>query len=277
MVSWEGLDRSLFMLAVAAYSVAACLAAGQLYRQNRLLDTALGGTIILGLIGNGLAIVTRTLASGHLPFANMYEFGLVFVFVTVIIASIFERRYETYNLHVFVMPIVVILASTVMISYHASRPLVPALKSWWLIIHVVTAVIAYGALATACAVATMYLWRYRLVPNGHDGGAGCLWPSLESLEMVADRLVSWAMPFLTLLIVTGAIWAEYAWGSYWQWDPKETWSLITWVVYAIYLHGRRVMGWRGVRAMWLIIIGFIAVLITFVGINLLKAGLHAYF
>lgn len=277
MVNWEGLDRSLFMLALVAYSIAACVAAGQLYSQSQWQYKTLRGAMIFGLISNGAAIVIRTMESGHLPFADMYEFGIVFVLVTVVLAAIFERRYEAYNLHAFVLPIVVVLAVTVIISYNASRPLVPALKSSWLVIHVVTAVVAYGALATACAVATMYLWRHRLIQNGHKDETDCLLPSLDRLEMLADRLVSCAMPCLTLLIVTGAIWAEYAWGSYWQWDPKETWSLITWVIYAIYLHGRRVMGWRGVKAMGLLIIGFIAVLITYVGINLLKLGLHAYF
>lgn len=276
MMSWEEINRLLFMVATAAYAAAACFAAGRLYRQAQWLQQALRVAIIFGLISNGLAIAARAAASGHLPFADMYEFGIVFVFVTVVFASILEYRYEAYKLHAFALPLVVILAGTVICAYHAGRPLVPALKSYWLAIHVVTAVAAYGALATACAVATMYLWRERLIQNGFSGEAGLL-PSLEGLEMMADRLVSCAMPFLTLLIITGAIWAEYAWGSYWRWDPKETWSLITWVIYAIYLHGRRVLGWRGAKAMGLLIAGFVAVLVTFVGINLLKSGLHAYF
>lgn len=276
MMSWEGIDRILFFIALTAYLVAACLAAGQLYRQTRLLKQALNVTVGFGVITNGLAIVMRTIASGHSPFADMYEFGIVLVFITVVLTNFFERRYKAYNLHAFVLPLIVILASTVIISYHPSRPLVPALRSHWLIIHVASAAIAYGTLAVACAIATMYLCKKRLVQNGADSEA-LLLPALERLDVIASQLVSLAMPFLTLLIITGAIWAEYAWGSYWQWDPKETWSLITWVNYAIYLHGRRVLGWRDEKAMWLLVMGFIAILITFVGINLLKRGLHAYF
>lgn len=277
MVIWEETGRLLFIAASIAYLAAACFAVGKFFRQEQWLQRVVRGAIILGLVNNGLAIAARTAASGHLPFADMYEFGMVFIFITVVLASILEYRYKTYKLHAFVLPIMVILAGTVICSYHAGKPLVPALKSVWLIIHVATAVAAYGALATACAVATMYLWRERLIQNGTGDKAECLLPSLEQLEMTADRLVSGAMPFLTLLIITGAVWAEYAWGAYWRWDPKETWSLITWVIYAIYLHGRRVLGWRGTKAMGLLVTGFVAVLITFVGINMLKSGLHAYF
>jgi cytochrome c-type biogenesis protein CcsB len=277
MAGWEDIGRLFFMAASAAYLAGACFAVGQLYGRGQWLNQAVRGAIILGLANNGLSIAARAAASGRLPFADMYEFGIVFIFVTVVLASILEYRYGAYKLHAFVLPITVILAGTVLCSYHAGRPLVPALKSFWLIIHVVTAVVAYGALATSCAVATMYLWRERLSQDGVGGKTGSSLPSLVQLEMMADRLVSWAMPFLTLLIITGAIWAEYAWGTYWRWDPKETWSLITWVIYAIFLHGRRVLGWRGAKAMGLLIIGFVAVLITFVGINMLKSGLHAYF
>lgn len=275
MVLWEGIDRSLFIMAMAAYLVAASLAFGRLFRKGKMY--ALRVVVVFGLICNGLAIVARTIESGHLPFADMYEFGIVLVFVTVVLAGFFEYQYKADNLHAFIMPIILILACTVIFAYRESRSLVPALKSQWLVIHVATAVVAYGALAIACAVATMYLWKHRLVENGHSGGVGQLLPSLEQLDIIANQLISFAMPFLTLLIITGAIWAEYAWGSYWQWDPKETWSLITWVIYAIYLHGRRVLGWQGTKAMGLLIVGFVAVLITFVGVNMLKSGLHAYF
>lgn len=194
MISWAESDRLLFLLALAAYALAACLAAGQLCRQGQRPYKMLRLAINSGFICNGTAIVTRTVESGHLPFANMYEFGLVFVFATVILSGIFARRYKANNLNAFIMPIVVILASTILISYHASRPLVPALKSYWLFIHVATAVAAYGALATACAVAIMYLWKYRLEKNEPNGETGCLSLSLEQMEMMAQaRFICYAL------------------------------------------------------------------------------------
>lgn len=274
MVSWAGFERHLFYFAMAAYLAAACGAIGLLYRKQTILNRTLKVSLLCGLFFNGLSIAVRTLQAGHLPFTGMYEFGIVFIFATVIMTVILNRRYGYHNLYAFFLPMMVILAFTVDLSYHGSKPLVPALKSGWLVIHVAAAVAAYGLLAAASAMAVMYLWKQRLISPKNERDLG---PSLQGLDQMAGRLVSWAIPFLTLLIVTGAIWAEYAWGSYWQWDPKETWSLITWVIFAIYLHGRRVLGWRGETSMWLIILGFIAVLITFVGVNLFKQGLHAYF
>lgn len=274
MAGWGGWDRLLFFMALAAYAAAACFAVGQLLNKRTTLPyQALRGAIFIGLAGNGAAIVIRAMESGHLPFANMYEFGIVLVFVTVVLADLLARRYMV-PLHAFVLPVIVIMAYTILISYHASQSLMPALKSCWLIIHVIMAAAAYGSLTTACAVAAMYLYIKRLKEEENKEHP---LPSLEQLDMLANLLVSYAMPCLTLLIITGAIWAEYAWGSYWRWDPKETWSLITWLIYAIYLHGRRVLGWRGEASMWLIIVGFIAVLITFMGVNLLRLGIHAYF
>lgn len=274
MISWAGIERPLFYLAMAAYLAAAFGAIGLLFKKQTLLNHTLKITLCAGLIFNGLAIAARTLQAGYFPFTGMYEFGIVFVFATVMLTVFLARRYECRSLYAFVLPIMVILAVTVDLSYHGIKPLVPALKSCWLVIHVAAAVVAYGLLAAACATAVMYLWKQRLAASGNERDLG---PSLQGLDLMAGRLISWAIPFLTLLIITGAIWAEYAWGSYWQWDPKETWSLITWVIYVIYLHGRRVLGGRGEKSMWLIILGFIAVLITFAGVNLFQQGLHAYF
>jgi cytochrome c-type biogenesis protein CcsB len=152
----------------------------------------------------------------------------------------------------------------------------PALKSNWLLAHVFTAVVAYGALAISFAVALMYLWKAALEESNALGALTEVLPSLPVLDQIANRAIAFAMPFLTLLIITGAVWAEYAWGTYWRWDPKETWSLITWLVYAIYLHGRLAYGWQGRKAMKWAIFGFVVVLFTFIGVNVLLPGLHSY-
>jgi cytochrome c-type biogenesis protein CcsB len=148
------------------------------------------------------------------------------------------------------------------------QPLVPALQSNWLTAHVVTCFIGYAAFAVGFAASGAYLLK---------GGKGeGLLPSGKVLDDVAYRAVAVGFPFLTMGILTGAIWANYAWGTYWSWDPKETWSLITWLVYAAYLHARFTAGWRGQRLAWLSAVGFAAVVFTYWGVNFVLSGLHSY-
>ena len=149
----------------------------------------------------------------------------------------------------------------------------PALRSSWLGIHVSSAIIAYGAFGVSCAVSLVFLCRTRLLKNK-------AWesyiPEEETLDRISYRAVSLGFLFLTFVMITGAIWAERAWGSYWSWDPKETWSLITWIIYAAYLHLRMNRGWRGKRAAVFAVVGFVCVLFTYVGVNTLLPGLHSY-
>jgi len=272
----EQYEAQFFNLAFFSYFAASCLYISYLIWLNNKLAT--GGLLlsIFGLAANTLAIVARTLKAGHIPFANMYEFGMVLVWALVLIYFLIEYRTKRKALGAFILPMAFLLAGVFTLFYQEARPLMPALKSNWLMIHVITAVVAYGALAASCAIAATYLWKERLERSGDDGPVVGALPSLEALDTIANQLISLAVPFLTLLILTGAVWAEYAWGSYWRWDPKETWSLITWLVYAIYLHGRVVLGWRGKIAMNWAIVGFITVLFTFVGVNVLLPGLHSY-
>lgn len=242
---------------------------GKLASAGRVLSIA-------GVLFNTMAIIARTLKAGHIPFANMYEFGMVLVWGLVLLYFVMEYRSKRQALGAFILPMAFVLAGVFSLFYQEARPLVPALKSNWLLIHVITAVIAYGALAASCAIAMTYLWKIKLENSGDDGPLSAVFPATETLDQMANRLITFALPFLTLLILTGAVWAEYAWGSYWRWDPKETWSLITWLVYAIYLHGRVALGWRGQKAMNWVVAGFLTVLFTFIGVNMLLPGLHSY-
>ena len=150
----------------------------------------------------------------------------------------------------------------------------PALKSQWLTFHVITAMFAYGAFAISFGLGLMYLLKGRaLAKSSHKTSR---LPSLEFLDELSYKIVGFAFPLLTLCIITGAIWANYAWGTYWSWDPKETWSLITWIIYAGYLHARLMYGWKGKRAAWMAVFGFLAVLFTFFGVNYFLPGLHSY-
>ncbi len=273
MVWWE---TQLFILSFAGYFCAGCLYLGNLIcLKTRLAYRATQVTAAAFLLTTA-ALVIRTIGSGHLPMANMYEFGMTFVWGTVLLYLYLEHRCQSRALGAFVLPVVFFLTALFAVFYQEGKPLMPALKSGWLTVHVLTAVIAYGALALSFALALMYRWRCRLETDNQAGALQEILPALETLERLTNQAIVFAVPFLTLLILTGAVWAEYAWGSYWRWDPKETWSLITWCIYAVYLHGRTVLGWRGKQAMNWAIAGFLAVLFTFVGVNLLLPGLHSY-
>lgn len=270
------LEKELFSSAFVSYFLASCCNIGHLiWLKARLGRWAVILTIV-GFAVNTLALTSRTIQAGHIPFANMYEFGMAFVWGLIFVYLYVAYRYRNYSLGAFVLPVAFILTGIFSSFYQEARPLMPALKSNWLLIHVITAVVAYGALAVSFALALMYLWRQRVEEAGEQDGIIGILPSLTTLDMLVNQCIHLALPFLTLLIVTGAVWAEYAWGSYWRWDPKETWSLITWLIYAMYLHGRVSLGWRGKKAMNWAVIGFITVLFTFIGVNVLLPGLHSY-
>lgn len=149
------------------------------------------------------------------------------------------------------------------------QPLMPALRSNWLTVHVITCFLGYGATALAFLCSVGYLISsYSRRTRGAE--------TLEALEMATDKSISFGFLFLTIGIITGAVWANSAWGTYWSWDPKETWSLITWFIYAIYLHCRFMRGWRGRTAAWISAIGFVSVLFTYFGVNYVLSGLHSY-
>jgi cytochrome c-type biogenesis protein CcsB len=153
------------------------------------------------------------------------------------------------------------------------KPLMPALQSGWLAFHVSTAIIAYGAFGVSATLGTFFLWRECI---RKDSFLDRHIPETEKLDLIAYRSVCLGLLFLTLTILTGALWAERAWGSYWSWDPKETWSLVTWIIYAVYLHLRLRRGWKGKAAAIFAVIGFICVIFTYIGVNTFLPGIHSY-
>ncbi|MFZ5754549.1 MAG: c-type cytochrome biogenesis protein CcsB [Bacillota bacterium] len=229
------------------------------------------GASSIGFLGTTAALVVYTIGVGRVPLASMFEFGLFFLWSIVGIHLFIEYKYKLKQLGVIVLPMVFSMTLWLLMIEKGSRPLMPALRSNWLYFHVFTAIMAYGAFAVSFAVALLYL-----IKEGAGGNFARNLPQLEVLDNLTHKIIMVGMPFLTLCIVTGAVWAEYAWGSYWSWDPKETWSLITWFVYAVYLHARFVANWKGKKAIYLAIGGFLAVLFTFFGVNLLLPGLHSY-
>jgi len=214
------------------------------------------------------AIICRAIAAGHGPFSNMYEFSLAFAWGALALYLFFEYQYRLRALGLLVPPValgLLIYATTVPSDI---EPLVPALQNDMLLTaHVAVAVIAYGAFALAFASALLYLFqrkdRVRWLPRA------------VVLDEMGYKAVVVGFPFMALTIILGALWADIAWGSYWSWDPKETASLVTWLIYGGYLHARVVRGWRGDRSALLLIAGFGATLFTYYG-NLFFGGLHSY-
>jgi ABC-type transport system involved in cytochrome c biogenesis permease subunit len=227
--------------------------------------TILGWLATLALLAS---LVFRAIATGHGPFANMYEFSMAFAFGTLAAYMWFEHKYHQRILGVVAMPV-----ALAMMLYAATipaeiEPLVPALQNNLLLtVHVAVAIVAYGSFAIGFAAALMYI----IQPEGGRWGL----PKPSVLDEIGYRAVVVGFPFLTLTIILGAVWADTAWGTYWSWDPKETASLVTWLIYGAYLHARVMRGWRGSRAAWLLVIGFAATLFTYFG-NLFFGGLHSY-
>ncbi len=236
---------------------------------------------LLAVMGNGAGIALRwaesyRLGIGHAPLANLYESLVFFAFTIGIIHLVVERRYADRTLGAFTTPLAFLAMAYASLSPHISdriQPLIPALKSNWLIAHVVTCFIGYAAFAIAFGVSWMYLLKQR--GGGRRGPLVDHLPDSRVLDELNHQLVMFGFLFLSAGIITGAVWAHSAWGRYWGWDPKETWSLITWFVYASLLHAKLMRGWQGRRIACLSILGFGAVLFTYFGVNYLP-GLHSY-
>jgi len=251
--------------------------------KNELVGRVATSLTIIAVIANLTAIILRMITSGHPPLSNGYEFLLTFVGGILVVYLFAEFRYKLKALGAFVMPIPFLLLMFIIMSMgpeeRIAQAVPPALKSQWLTFHVLTAMFAYGAFAVSFGLGIMYLLKLSKDDSGKKSksqGITSRFPSLEVLDELAYKVVGFAFPLLTLCIITGAIWANYAWGTYWSWDPKETWSLITWILYAGYLHARLMYGWKGKRAAWMAVFGFLAVLFTFFGVNYLLPGLHSY-
>lgn len=218
-------------------------------------------------------IVTRGIAADRVPWGNMYEFLSAITFAAVTVYLVMLWRYRVSWLGPFLMVAVVIALGIATIwLYDDPGPLRPALHSYWIAIHVTAAVTATGVFTVAGVATVLYLLKSR----GMGGAVLARVPDAERLDAVAYRTVMFGFPIWTFAIIAGAIWADSAWGRYWGWDPKETWSFITWVVYAGYLHARATAGWRGRRAAIISLVAFGCLVFNFFGINYLVSGLHSY-
>jgi cytochrome c-type biogenesis protein CcsB len=232
---------------------------------------------VIGFLLSVFGVLARALAAQRAPWGNMFEFTITaLVFVVGVYLILVWRA----GLHWLGLPVTMLAAVgnglAVTVFYVAVAPLVPALHSVWFLIHIVAAAISGAAFNVGGLMSILYLIKKRAEERGNIRGYLGRVPDSRKIDLIAYRFNAFAFPLWTFTVVAGAIWAEYAWGRYWGWDPKETWALVTWVIYACYLHARSTAGWRGTRAAVISIIGLASFWFNFVGINLLVSGLHSY-
>ena len=229
-----------------------------------------------------IGVILRGVWAERVPWGNMYEFSISSALGILIVFLILSLRSDVRWLGLFVViPVLLTLGLAVTVLYTEAAQLVPALKSYWLVIHVSAAIVCGGAFTIAGASAGLALlrgWRERVAVAQGRPTADVMHrlPSVQALETFTYRIIAFSFPLWTFAVVSGAIWAEAAWGRYWGWDPKETWAFITWVVYAAYLHARSTRGWRENRASWIAILGLVTFLINYFGVNFFLQGLHSY-
>lgn len=218
---------------------------------------------------------------GHIPVSNLYEVFILFAVITALLYLFYEDRHRTRSMGGFAL-LIISGAVAFLLWYafsrqaHQIQPLIPALQSYWMKLHVPTNFIGYGAFALAAMLGVAYLWRQRVEAVQPDGRLAAVLPSLPLLDEVMYKAIALGFAAFTLATVLGALWAAEAWGGYWSWDPKETWALIVWLNYAAWLHLRLTRGWRGAVMAWWAIIGLLVTLFAFLGVNMFLSGLHSY-
>ena len=252
--------------------------------QSRAGTVGLALTVV-GWVIHLVSLVTRGFAAHRVPWGNMYEFSsaAALTAVTCFLILVARGRVERQLGAFLMLPVVLYLGLAGTVLYTAAGPLVPALNSYWIKIHVAAAVMASGAFLLSGIVALLFLARQRYDTQLAAGtqprfpvSLGASLPAAGVLDRVSYSVIAFAFPVWTFAVIAGAIWAESAWGRYWGWDPKETWSFITWVLYAGYLHARATAGWKGSKAAWVAVAAAGALIVDYYVVNIFVVGLHSY-
>jgi cytochrome c-type biogenesis protein CcsB len=231
---------------------------------------------VFGFLLHTLSLFIRVAEFGHPPISNLYESLSFFAWAVVLIYLFIEGRAKIKIIGVFALPFVIFLLGWASFMDSQIRPLPPALRSFWLGIHGGLCFLSYASFTLAFYFGVMYLLQEREVKTKRIGGFFFRLPSLAVLDKLSYRTVTFGFILLTLGIISGSIWASQAWGAFWSWDPKETWSLVSWLIYVFYLHARLMRGWRGRKSAYVTIIGFLTVIFTYLGVSFFLPGLHSY-
>jgi len=292
------LSLVFFTFSFIFYVVTTFLYLGYWILKKKWLGQIATALACVAWLSTTMVLVARAGESGHAPFSNLFESMVLFVWGINGGYLLMEYKYKFKTMGSFVMAIAslaMLSASLLPYRYKSVEPLNPALQNkwqWlvdllgkvglenyaigWLDVHVFVTFVGYAGFAIAFGLSIMYLIKNRSEVRGSRNTFVAAFPEAKILDELSYRSIAWGFPFLGAGIVTGAIWANYAWGTYWSWDPKETWSIITWFIYAAYLHARVTRGWRGRRAAYIAIAGFLAVLFLYWGVSFILPGLHAY-
>lgn len=270
------MDVFFYYLAVTLYGVGTISHLAYVISLRDLFSRIGAVLLSVGFVLHSTALIFRYYAAGYFPITNLYESFSFFAWAIVLVYIVVNHRYRIRVLGAFVAPVVLILVVVSLALPKEIFPLHPTLRSYWLPFHGIFAFLGNAVFALAFCVGIMYLIQERQIKSKKTVGLLMRLPSLEILDEINYRALTFGFPLLTVGMITGSVWASYAWGSYWSWDPKETWSLITWFLYAALLHQRLAIGWRGRKAAMMAVIGFLVVLFSFLGVNLVISGLHAY-
>ncbi len=233
--------------------------------------------MVIGFLLLLVAVILRGISANRVPWGNMYEFSIT---GALAFSAAYLFGLKKYKIRFLGLPVAIAvlltLGTAITLLYRPSAPLVPALKSPWLVIHVSTAIISGGVFLLANCIAGTYLILDKYEQKGVRPNWALKLPTLEALDNLSYRLVALVFPLWSFSVIAGAIWAEAAWGRYWGWDPKETWAFITWVAYAAYLHARVTVGWRGRKAAWLCLFAGSTFLFNYIYVNVWGSGRHTY-
>jgi len=233
-------------------------------------------TLLTGFCLHIIALGIRYGAEGYTPITSFHESLSFFALCMAGFFIVLRKTYRIGILGSIFLPVLCLMMIVSLSSPSEVRPLPPMLRSYWLPIHTSFAFAGNAIFFAGFLVSIVYLLVERGIKKKHMREISGRFPSLETLDRINYKCMAYGFPLLTLGIITGSLWAELAWGSYWNWDPKETWSLITWIVYAVLIHNRLTIGWRGRKTAYLMIAGFVSVLITFLGVSFFLGGLHSY-
>lgn len=270
------MNITFFQLATLLYLLGTLGYLAHILFLRKTLSQLAAGTVALGFACHTLTLITRYIEAGYTPVTNLHESLSFYAWMIVGILLLATLRYKIYVLGAFLTTIALILMLFAYALPKEILPLAPVLRSFWHPFHVFFAFLGNAIFTLAFCCGILYLIQEHQLKSKKVGALVRRLPSLKVLDDLNYQALTFGFPMLTLGIITGAVWAEYAWGRYWGWDPKETWSLITWFLYAAMLHQRLTVGWRGRKAAIMAIVGFFSVLFTFLGVNLLLPGLHTY-
>ena len=259
--------KELFFLAFGLYAAAVILEfTGTAFKRDRLLKAA-WFVFLAAWVMHGAFLVSRGVIAKRLPLSNQFEFANAFAWGVALMLVVMRPRLKTDWLSVVAMPAALLVMTYAALQPMEIRDLMPALRSAWFGVHIGSAVLSYAAFVIAGSIGLRYVLAAR---KGADSRA------LEQMDYISYRMVAFGFLFLTVVILSGAIWAEQAWSAFWTWDPKEVWALITWIIYAVYLHLRLRMKRKGAVMAWFLVIAVPVVFFTFAGVNTLMHGMHTY-